>query len=69
MKCGIDKANELTFEQPEEIAFSAKVKPDGPDRYTDFEPGAFCTKESGTAGIFPVFRFFRRTGFFYVSLV
>ena len=45
MKCGIEKADELTFEQPEEIAFFRKSKTGRRRRYTEFEPGAFAPKK------------------------
>ncbi len=45
MKCGIEKADELTFEQPEEIAVFRKSKTGRRRRYTEFEPGAFAPKK------------------------
>ena len=52
MKCGIEKADELTFEQPEEIALR-KSKTGRRRRYTEFErTRIFCANESGTAGEF-----------------
>ena len=67
MKCGIEKADELTFEQPEEIAVFRKSKTGRFSPLYDSKPGAFLrAKESGTAGkiMFPSF-VLRKTGFFY----
>ena len=58
MKCGSGKMGELTFEQPEEIAFFRKSKTGRPAAVIRNRAGRFCAKESGTAGKFiPVFRF------------
>ncbi len=66
MQCGNEKTDELTFEQPEEIAFfKAKVKPDGAAVIRNRAGRNFCAKESGTAGDFSRLSFFRKTGFFY----
>ena len=66
MKCGSGKMGELTFEQPEEIAFFRKSKTGRFSPLYDSEPGAFCAKESGTAGkiMFPSF-VFAKDGIFY----
>ena len=70
VQCGNGRTDELTFEQPEEIALFAKVKPDGTAVIRIRAGRIFCTKESGTAGKFyPVFRFFERRDFFIASLV
>jgi len=45
VKCGIEKADELTFEQPEEIAHFRKSKTGRRRRYTEIEPGAFAPKK------------------------
>ena len=51
MKGGNGKPDELTFEQPEEIAH-AKVKPDGAAVIRNLSRTHFCANESGTAGEF-----------------
>ena len=52
MKGGSGRTYELTFEQPEEIAF-CKSKTGRRRRYTEFEwTQFFCANESGTAGEF-----------------
>ena len=52
MKGGNGRTDELTFEQPEEIAFFAKVKPDGAAVIRNLSGRNFCANESGTAGKF-----------------
>ncbi len=65
MQCGNEKTDELTFEQPEEIAFlKAKVKPDGAAVIRNRAGRCFCAKESGTAGDFSRLSFFERRDFF-----
>ncbi len=67
MKCGIEKADELTFEQPEEIAFFRKSKTGRRRRYTEFEPGAFAPKKVvPRVNYVPVFRF-AKDGIFLLS--
>ena len=52
VKGGNGKTDELTFEQPEEIALR-KSKTGRRRRYTEFERTQFfCANESGTAGEF-----------------
>ena len=65
MKCGSGKTGELTFEQPEEIAFFAKVKPDGQPPLYGTEPGAFAPKKVvPRVNLFPSF-VFAKDGIFY----
>jgi len=66
VKGGSGKTDELTFEQPEETAFFCRSKTGRFSPLYDSEPGAFCAKESGTAGkiMFPSF-VFAKDGIFY----
>ena len=68
MKGGNGKTDELTFEQPEETAFFRRSKTGRFSPLYDSEPGAFCAKESGTAGkiMFPSF-VFAKDGIFLLS--
>ena len=68
MKGGNGKTDELTFEQPEEIAH-AKVKPDGAAVIRNLSRTQFfCANESGTAGEFisRLSKKFERRDFFIV---
>ncbi len=69
MKGGNGKTDELTFEQPEEIAVFRKSKTGRFSPLYDSKPGAFLrAKESGTAGkiMFPSF-VFAKDGIFLLS--
>lgn len=64
MRCGNGKTDELTFEQPEEIAPFAKVKPDGTAVIRYRAGRNLCAKESGTAGNFIPSFVFAKDGIF-----
>ena len=59
VKCGIEKADELTFEQPEEIAVFRKSKTGRFSPLYDFKPGAFAPKK-----VVPRVKFCSRLSFF-----
>ena len=65
MKGGNGKTDELTFEQPEEIALR-KSKTGRRRRYTEFEPDAIFapTKVVPRVNLFPVFRRNSKDGIF-----
>ena len=69
MKGGNGRTDELTFEQPEEIA-QAKVKPDGAAVIRNLSGRNFCANESGTAGEFisRLSKKFERRDFFIICL-
>ena len=66
MKGGNGKTDELTFEQPEEIAFFAKVKPDGAAVIRNLSGRSFSapTKVVPRANLFPVFQRNLKDGIF-----
>ena len=67
VKGGNGRTDELTFEQPEEIAFFAKVKPDGAAVIRNLSRTQFLRQRKWYRGwiYFPSFEEIRKTGFFY----
>ena len=66
MKGGNGKTDELTFEQPEEIAVFRKSKTGRFSPLYDFKPGAFAPKKVvPRVKLCSRLSFLRKTGFFY----